>query len=241
MPRYIWEDDDRQTYRGDLQPKIMEFRGLLSDAGLYYAPETSPVSIFHYLGLEGDEADQWATIQGYKDMMSHRDESNMEMVIETLNSIDPTSEDFVRLDNGEYAVRVLEPSGELTDVGQKLEELAGALMDYPVLSDEDVSRREYEETLENIRMEAPMVSDTAPDDWEEKVFGWLWENNQDALDYRTDTGGSYPSEEQIGEALKALGWLEEEEDENLEFDRQGRYKKGLGDGQLERIARRLKK
>lgn len=221
----------------DLHGPIMDFRQLLNDAGLYYAPETSPVSLFHYLGVESDEVDQWATIEGYKQMMSHRDESNMEVILDDLNKLSAHN-DFTRLDNGEYAIRVFDPDGEMTETGARLEQWAGSLMDYPILDDEDVSQREYDETLDNIRAEAPSVSEDAPDDWEKQVFGWLWDNNQDALEHRTENGGSWVSEEDIEAALSALGWLEEDDD--LEFDVQARYKKGLGSSQVERIATRLK-
>jgi hypothetical protein len=87
------------------------------------------------------------------------------------------------------------------------------LDDYPVADDEDFSDREYKATIENIENEGSITEGEA-----QKVFTWLWDNNQRAVEAR-DGGGGYPSSEEIQKALLALGLRkpeEEEEDEEAE-------------------------
>lgn len=45
-----------------------------------------------------------------------------------------------------------------------------------------------------------------PDDWAEQVFSWLWDNNQAAVENRDDQGAC-PSEEEVQEAARELGWF----------------------------------
>ena len=104
-------------------------------------------------------------------------------------------------------VRMLDKNGKVTEAGIAALEWKDRLEDYPVADDEDYSRRELEATLDNIKFEGGLDEDTA-----QKVFDWLWINNQRALENRDDRGG-YPSKEQIETALKALGLIEPEEGE----------------------------
>ena len=84
--------------------------------------------------------------------------------------------------------------------------LAARLADYPVLNEEDFSRREYEATLENLLSEG-FDSDcfAPPEGWEGEVFSWLWDHNESAVENRDGQGG-YATKEEIGEALDALGY-----------------------------------
>jgi len=105
--------------------------------------------------------------------------------------------------------------GSPTKIFQVLKEWDAALADYPCADDEELSKREYEDTLENIGNEG-QPSKKAPKDWEEKVFGWLWDNDQRAVE-PVDGHGGYPSREEVNKALSALGWLEKDEDEDEEL------------------------
>ena len=64
-----------------------------------------------------------------------------------------------------YAIRVYR-NGQITEAFRAYHELAARLADYPVLNEEDFSRREYEATLENLLSEG-FDSDyfAPPDGW----------------------------------------------------------------------------
>jgi hypothetical protein len=104
-----------------------------------------------------------------------------------------------------YSIRVYR-NGEITPAFRAYHDLAQRLADYPVLDEEDHSRREYDATLENLRNEGFDGDCFAPpDDWAEEVFTWLWDHNQGAVENRDGNGG-YASKAEIGEALDALGY-----------------------------------
>ncbi len=104
-----------------------------------------------------------------------------------------------------YAIRVYR-NGQITEAFRAYHELAARLADYPVLNEEDFSRREYEATLENLLSEG-FDSDcfAPPEGWEGEVFSWLWDHNQSAVENRDGQGG-YATKEEIGAALDALGY-----------------------------------
>jgi hypothetical protein len=108
-----------------------------------------------------------------------------------------------------YAIRVYEDQGEPTEAFKAWCDIQAALENYPVLDEEDYSEREYEATIENIGNELHYADRDdeyqIPDDAAEQVFGWLWDNNQSAVENRDDQGG-YPSAEEIREAFDGLGW-----------------------------------
>jgi len=81
------------------------------------------------------------------------------------------------------------------------------MVNYPVLDDEDYSRREYEATLENLPDAAWKLKNQydLPEGWEGEVYGWLSENDSGAVENRDDQGG-YPSEDQLRAAFEALGY-----------------------------------
>ena len=104
-----------------------------------------------------------------------------------------------------YAIHVYR-NGQITEAFRAYHELAARLADYPVLDEEDFSRREYEATLENLRCEG-FDSDffAPPDNWETEVFSWLWDHNQSAVENRDGNGG-YASKAEIAEALDGLSY-----------------------------------
>ena len=107
-------------------------------------------------------------------------------------------------------IRVYRTDGSITDAFKKYAELAARIEDYPLLDEEDHTRREYEATLEAIGdIGRRMVRDDAPEGWEGDVFSWFWNNNQIAIEPRDDQGG-YPSDEDMRECLEALGYLQTE-------------------------------
>ena len=102
-----------------------------------------------------------------------------------------------------YSIRVYERDGMITPAFKKWCDIQSRLEDYPVLDDEDLSRREHEEMIEDIRWLRPAVEQDLPKDWEEKVLDWLWDHQ-----IYSDI-----SEESVLQAFTELGWFVEEEQE----------------------------
>lgn len=107
-----------------------------------------------------------------------------------------------------YAIRVFR-NEEITPAFQAWANLHFCMQDYPLLDEEDYSRREYEATIENMSQECSLsrLDDefTLPDRWESEVFSWLWNHNQRAVASRDDAGG-YPSKDDLADAFTALGY-----------------------------------
>ena len=78
---------------------------------------------------------------------------------------------------------------------------------YPILDEEDYSKREYEATLENINDAAWRVKHeyTLPDGWESDVYSWLSDHRSGSVENRDDQGG-YPEEDDLRAAFDALGY-----------------------------------
>ena len=104
-----------------------------------------------------------------------------------------------------YRIRVYRgEKREITNAFKAWCEIQERLSNYPLLDEEDYSRREYEATIENISQAGRRyLKDDAPEDWAERCFSWFWDNNQAAVENRDDQGG-YPSDQQIMEAMTAL-------------------------------------
>lgn len=200
-PKRAWDSDI---------PEVEEMRSDLSQVGLYYDASVAGSQLNYVDGVENP--DEWVMLEGYKDMMSHRDESNMEVVLEDLKK---SYAEFLIEHRGEYAVRVYE-NGEPTNAYNYLYDIIAALSDYPVLDDEDVSRREFEATIDSIESNGSgVIADVVPSDWSKQVFDWLWDNNQEALEPDTD-GSVWVPEEAIKEAVEALGFADPDADWDVE-------------------------
>ena len=98
----------------------------------------------------------------------------------------------------------------LTPAFERLCDLLDALCDYPVLDDEDFSRREYEATLENIDSAGSrFLVEDPPEDWVNQAFDWFWTYDQQAIEC-CDGGGGYPSDAEIKTCLADLQLLDPE-------------------------------
>jgi hypothetical protein len=108
-----------------------------------------------------------------------------------------------------FSIRVFR-DGVITEAFRTYWELHEAMQGYPVLDEEDYSRREYEATIENIGESAYRLRREyeLPPKWREEVFSWLWDNNQRELENVDDQGG-WPSEEALEAAFNALGYERE--------------------------------
>jgi len=154
----------------------------------------------------------WALTFGHSRDSDHLEESNWDTITKDLEEKFPDDTEVVTFRHWgvgwieELAVRMFDGQDRVTRAGLAALEWAKKLEDYPVADDEDFSRREYEETLDNIRFEGGLSEEEA-----EKVHRWLWDNNQRALDPHSG-GAAYPSKEDIQEALEDLGLAETEEE-----------------------------
>jgi hypothetical protein len=87
-----------------------------------------------------------------------------------------------------------------------------ALEDYPVADESDLSRREYEATLENVEnVGRRFLKDGVPETWVGEVYDWLSKNEPREVEDRDGLGG-YPNDKPMKAALKKLGYLDEEYD-----------------------------
>jgi hypothetical protein len=87
-------------------------------------------------------------------------------------------------------------------------EIQSALADYGLLDEEDRSRRELENTYENIKEQARnKLNGLEPEDYVDQMWRWFDEHEPQAIAPRDGSGG-YPSDEEIDEALLYLGWLD---------------------------------
>lgn len=109
-----------------------------------------------------------------------------------------------------WAIKCFRKDGQPTKAIEALRDLYNRLADYPVLDEEDHSRREYEATLENIQSAAErFIGDERPEDWPAQLLTWFWDNDQSAVENVDDQGG-YPDDDQCKAALLDLGWLSDE-------------------------------
>lgn len=109
-----------------------------------------------------------------------------------------------------FVVRVEDDKGEFTPGFLKLVECLLSLADYPVLSDEDYSEREYNATLVNIGDYSRLTVEGIEEGWESAVFSCIWDIDETELENCDDQGG-YPSEEVVVDALARLGMLDMDE------------------------------
>lgn len=105
-----------------------------------------------------------------------------------------------------FSVRVYK-DGDITEAFHCYHDLEARMDDYPLLSEEDYSRREYEATLENLDCCAWRLKRkfALPDDWQSQVFDWFWQHNQHAVE-NVDDQGDCPGEDELQEAFDALGF-----------------------------------
>lgn len=103
-----------------------------------------------------------------------------------------------------FSLRVFK-NGETTEAFRTFYGLMERLADYPVLDEEDLSKREYEATINNLVDAAWRVRDDyeLPGSWQSEVYSWLWDREPRELESRDDQGG-YPSEASLRRAMDAL-------------------------------------
>lgn len=105
-----------------------------------------------------------------------------------------------------YSIRVFR-RGRISNAFRTYHQLVERMANYPVLGDEDYSRREFEATLDNITDSAWRLKRefALPQNWEAEVYSWLSDHDCSAIENRDDQGG-YPEQSQLEEAFAGLGF-----------------------------------
>ena len=169
---------------------------------------------------EIDDPENWAVIYTHNRDSGLLDQSNADQIAEAMephtNGDDPDvvfeSHDHWAVGHVDgFSIRVFR-DGQITDAFRTYHDLTERLSEYPILDEEDYSRREYEATLENIADSAWRVKHEyeLPEGWEGDVYSWLSDHRQRAVENRDDQGG-YPEEQDLRDAFAALGYEHIEE------------------------------
>jgi len=160
-----------------------------------------------------DDANHWCITYTHNRDSGLLDQSNAAAIEKAL---DPFTEgddpDVVFESHSHWAVGSVDGmsirvyrDGQITEAFRQYHELAESLAQYPILDEEDYSRRELDATLANIPDAAWRVKHEydLPEDWECEVYSWLSDHDPGAVENRDDQGG-YPSEDQLRAAFEAL-------------------------------------
>lgn len=161
------------------------------------------------------DADKWAIIYTHNRDSGLLDQSNAAVIEEAMKPFtegktpDVVFESHIHWAVGHvdgFSIRVFH-RGRITIAFKTYHKFAVRMDDYPILDDDDYSRREHEATLENITDSAWRLKHQflLPDGWEFDVYGWLADNNDRAVENYDDRGG-YPSEEDLNAAFEGLGF-----------------------------------
>lgn len=187
----------------------------LGDAARQAAGNWKRFECFIWYRDEIEDADNWAIIYTHHRDSGLLDQSNAQVIAETMEPFtDGDDPDVVMESHNHWAVAHIDgfsirvfKDGEITPAFRKYHELAEAMDCYPILDEEDYSRREYEATIENLADCAWRLKDEydLPDDWRYEVYGWLSDNDCSEIE-NTDDQGGYPSEEALQTAFEALGY-----------------------------------
>lgn len=102
--------------------------------------------------------------------------------------------------------------GQITDAFKAFHEIKAALAAYPILDDADYSHREYEATIENIKISGWRICQDydLPEDWQYEVYDWLANNSERSIENVDDQGG-WPDESEIEMAIEALEYVRVQE------------------------------
>lgn len=107
---------------------------------------------------------------------------------------------------GWFEIVIVRPGTEAERIADGL---AGSLADYPVLDEEDHSRREYDSQIDALTDQAgSLVRAGAPEDWPAQLFTWLWDHAQREIDKLTQAGGGHVEDTILRQALRALKLME---------------------------------
>ena len=177
---------------------------------------------FHSFGWhdEPNDADGWTIIYTENRDSGLLEQSNAATIKKKLDRFDENevqSEHHGHFAVGwvdGFAIRVFGKNGKITPAFKALWDIGQRMERYPVLDEEDYSRRELDALMENIESIGKrwVGKKVKTKDWIGDVYRWLDENASSELENRDDQG-AYPDEDLVREALKQNGYLE-----GCEFD-----------------------
>lgn len=161
------------------------------------------------------DPENWAVIYTHNRDSGLLEQSNAQQIAEAVEAHTEGDDPDVVMESHDhwavghvdgFSIRVFRDN-QITDAFKAYHDLMEQLDSYPILDEEDYSRREYEATLENIADAAWRVKHEydLPDGWECEVYPWLSDHRQRAVENRDDQGG-YPEEQDLRAAFDALGY-----------------------------------
>ena len=162
-----------------------------------------------------ERPEEWAIFYTHHRDSDLLDQSNAEVIAEAMEKFTKGDDPDVVFEShfhwavghvDGFSVRVYR-RGRITKAFRTWHQLQERLADYPVLDEGDYSAREYEATLKNIVDAAWRLKRqyNLPRAWEGRVYRWLSDHEEDAIENQDDRGG-YPSEEALQRAFVALGY-----------------------------------
>jgi hypothetical protein len=168
-------------------------------------------------GRELNDAENWTIIYTHNRDSGLLDQSNAAAIAEAMDTFtkgknpDAVPEHHHHWACGwadGFSIRVYR-GHRITRAFKAYHALAQRLAQYPLLDEDDFSRREYEATLANLPDAAWKLKNDyeLPDNWEPAVYGWLSDNYPESIEDTDDRGG-YPSETELRAAFQALGYEE---------------------------------
>lgn len=187
--------DSVESFAREMANNHAEFR----DFGWYGRPENAEIWCIYYTHNRGSDL---------------LEQSNAEVIKEKLQG-EEFENDVIFQRHNHWAVgwvegvviRVYNEGGDITEAFKALYDIKTSLEDYPLLDEDDFSKKEYQSAIDSIGERSKFVSDNPPDDWKEQVYSCLWDSTHE-LENRDGTG-AYPSDESIKETLRELDLLDE--------------------------------
>lgn len=187
----------------------------LQDAATHAAGNWLDFKCFVWFRSDIPDSQNWAVVYTHHRDSGLLDQSNAALIEKALEPFtDGDDADVVMESHNHWAVGHIDgfsirvfKDGKITDAFRKYHELAEAMDAYPILDEEDYSRREHAATVENIADAAWRLKDgyELPDGWECEVYSWLSGNDCGEIESGDDQGG-YPSEDALRRAFDALGF-----------------------------------
>lgn len=164
---------------------------------------------------ELEDADNWAVIYTHHRDSGLLDQSNAAVIAKAMQPFVDADDSDVGAEQHShwacgwidgYSIRVFR-NGEITEAFRTYHKLAERMDQYPILDEEDFSRREFEATLENIDLAAWKLKQgfDLPDEWEGDVYDWLSQNRDHAVECVGDDG-AWPEEDDLEAAFSGIGY-----------------------------------
>lgn len=164
---------------------------------------------------ELSDARNWALVYTTHRDSGLLDQSNAAAIVEALKPFSESDDPDVVFERHShwavghvdgFSVRVYR-RGRITKAFAEYHRLAARMVEYPVLDDTDLSNREYEATLKNIKIAAHGIAHEyeLPEHWETAVYDWLDLNMHETVESTDDRGG-WPETNELRAAFDALGY-----------------------------------